>query len=183
LSCTKNNPLKHVDIGSRIDGFIAHLSVFKEVEVFDIRPQSNKIKNVSFKQADIMNIDLDKINYCDSISCLHTIEHLGLGRYGDQIDPNGHMLGFKSITKILRKGGLFYFSVPMGIPNRIEFNAHRVFCLDYLKNWIEKDFIIEKFAYIDDDNNIFEDVNLNRFNINNSCNCFHGCGIFTLKKK
>lgn len=178
-----NNPSKHIDIGSRIDGFIAHLSVFKEVEVFDIRPQSNIIKNVIFKQADLMNIDYDKINYCDSISCLHSIEHFGLGRYGDKIDPNGHLLGFNSITQILKKGGLFYFSVPMGIPNRVEFNAHRVFSLEYLKNWIEKDFIIEKFTYIDDDYKIFEDVKLNDLNVKNSCYCFHGCGIFTLKKK
>lgn len=178
-----NKPIKHVDVGSRIDGFIAHLSVFREVEVFDIRHQSNIITNVIFKQADLMNVNPDLINYCDSLSCLHTIEHFGLGRYGDKIDPNGHLLGFKTLTQILKQNGLFYFSVPMGKTNRIEFNAHRVFSLGYLKKWIEMDFNIMKFTYIDDEYKIHEDVKLSDFNVNNSCNCILGCGIFTLRKK
>jgi hypothetical protein len=31
--------------------------------------------------------------YCDSLSCLHALEHFGLGRYGDPIDPRGHEKG------------------------------------------------------------------------------------------
>lgn len=178
-----NKEKKHVDIGSRIDGFIAHLSVFCEVEVFDIRPQTQKIKNIIFRQADLMQINKNLINYCESISCLHTIEHFGLGRYGDKIDPDGHILGFDSITQILKKNGVFYFSVPMGLPNRIEFNAHRVFSLEYLKKWVEKDYLIEKFSFIDDENVLFENVHLSELNVKNSCNCFHGCAIFNLRKK
>ena len=179
----KNKPLKHIDIGSRIDGFIAHLSVFREVEVFDIRPQKSKIKNVEFVQADLMSVDSGFKDYCDSISCLHSIEHFGLGRYGDQIDPEGHLKGFKSITEILSSNGIFYFSVPMGSPNRVEFNAHRIFSLSYLVKWIEEKYVIEKFTYINDMNQLIEDVKLDNQLIKDSCGCTHGCGIFILRKK
>ena len=69
----ENKPIKHVDIGSRTDGFIAHVAVFREIEVFDIRPQKNKIKNIIFKQVDLMNLSEPMVNYCDSISSLHVI--------------------------------------------------------------------------------------------------------------
>lgn len=178
----KNKPRKHVDVGSRLDGFIAHLSVFREIEVFDIRYQNSKMKNVIFKQADLMKIDENYINYCDSISCLHSIEHFGLGRYGDEIDPLGHIKGFNSIRDILKDNGVFYFSAPMGL-NRIEFNAHRIFSLAYLTEWVQKDFIIEKFCYIDDHFYLHENIQLDEINILNNCDCFHGCAIFVLRKR
>ena len=178
----KSAPIKHVDIGSRIDGFISHLSVFREVEVFDIRPQSLKMQNVIFKQLDFMKNVIDIENYCDSISCLHTLEHFGLGRYGDEIDPEGHKKGFYAISKLLKSSGIFYFSVPLG-PNRIEFNAHRVFSLRYLLSWVTIDFDIVEFSYIDDTNNLFENVSISNSMVENNCNCFHGCALFILKKK
>lgn len=178
----RNNPEKHVDIGSRIDGFIAHVSVFREIEVFDIRPQTGNMKNVVFKQADLTLVDKKYENYCDSISCLHTIEHFGLGRYGDNIDPSGHIKGFSAIGKILKSNGIFYFSVPMG-PNRIEFNAHRIFSAEYLINWVSAEYIIEKFTYIDDNNQLHENAELNNDGIKNNFGCNHGCAIFVLRKK
>jgi SAM-dependent methyltransferase len=122
----KANPRKHVDIGSRIDGFVAHVASFREVEVFDIRPITSKIEGVIFKQADLMNPMETLAGYCDSLSCLHALEHFGLGRYGDPIDPMGSNTGLKQMAGLLQPGGVFYISVPIGV-ERVEFNAHRVF--------------------------------------------------------
>jgi len=122
----KASPEKHVDIGSRVDGFVAHVASFREIEVLDIRPISTRIPSVTFKQADLMNTDTNMLDYCDSLSCLHALEHFGLGRYGDPIDPKGYELGICNMSKILRPKGTFYLSVPVGI-ERVEFNAHRVF--------------------------------------------------------
>ena len=174
-------PLKHIDIGSRIDGFIAHLAIFREVEVFDIRPLDREIKNVVFKQADLTKINQNLLEYSDSISCLHTIEHFGLGRYGDEIDPEGHLKGFEVISNILQPSGMFYFSVPMG-PNRIEFNAHRIFSLPYLLSWLGKRYDVVKFGYIDDESRIYENVKLTDESIHNNCGCNHGCALFVLRK-
>lgn len=175
------NPVKHVDIGSRIDGFIAHLAVFRKVEIFDIRPLDICEKNIIFTQADLTKVDKKLLKYTDSISCLHTIEHFGLGRYGDEIDPEGHLKGFQVITNILKPSGRFYFSVPMG-KNRIEFNAHRIFSLSYLLSWITKNYEIEKFSYIDDNGILHEDVFLTDDLIENNCSCNLGCALFVLQK-
>jgi SAM-dependent methyltransferase len=119
-------PKKHVDIGSRVDGFVAHVASFREIEIFDIRPITTSIPGVTFTQADLMNSVAGITDYCDSLSCLHALEHFGLGRYGDPIDPKGYESGIRNMARILRPGGYFYLSVPVGV-ERVEFNAQHVF--------------------------------------------------------
>jgi hypothetical protein len=92
-------PKKHLDIGSRTDGFVAHVASFREIELIDIRVINSNIKNVVFRQANLMELPPDLIDYCDSISSLHAIEHFGLGRYGDPIDYFGHLKAINNITK------------------------------------------------------------------------------------
>jgi len=121
------------------------------------------------------------INYCDSLSCLHSIEHFGLGRYGDNVDLNGHIKGFDNLQKILKPGGRFYFSTVIG-PQRIEFDAHRVFSLRYLLDMIIQSFRIHSFAYINDLNELIENAELNDKDISSNFNCNYGCGIFELTK-
>jgi hypothetical protein len=67
------NPRKHVDVGSRQHGFVAHVASFREIEIIDIRPQASRVRNVAFRQADMMQLPPDLLNYCDSISSLHAI--------------------------------------------------------------------------------------------------------------
>jgi len=177
----KNKPLKHIDIGSRTDGFVAHVAVFREIELFDIRTQKNKIKNFIFKQADLMNLPKGMVNYCDSVSSLHAIEHFGLGRYGDPIDYDGHVKAIDNIHKILIEGGKFYFSVPIG-KQRIEFNAHRIFDVAYLLKLFSNKFKIDHFSYVDDKGDLFENVELDNNNVKNNYNCNYGCGIFEMTK-
>lgn len=124
------NPIKHVDIGSRVDGFVAHVASFRECEVFDVRTISTLVPGVVFRQADLMNPDSLPLTrgggYCDSLSCLHALEHFGLGRYGDPINPLGYQRGLANMAKLLEPGGTFYLSTPIG-QERVEFNAHWVF--------------------------------------------------------
>ena len=120
------SPKRHVDIGSRIDGFVAHVAAFREVEVFDIRPISSQIPGVVFSQADLMNPVNLKTAYCDSLSCLHALEHFGLGRYGDPLDAQGYAIGLHNMAGLVTAGGVLYLSVPIG-QERVEFNAHRIF--------------------------------------------------------
>jgi hypothetical protein len=123
-------PLKHVDVGSRVDGFVAHVASFRDCEVFDVRPISTTVPGVVFRQADLMNpASLPTTaagGYCDSLSCLHAIEHFGLGRYGDPINPFGYQLGIANMAQLLQPGGTLYLSTPIG-QERVEFNANWVF--------------------------------------------------------
>ncbi len=126
----KAKPELHVDVGSRLDGFVAHVASFRAIEVFDVRPITTSIPGIVFKQADLMQSNstagVTGNGYCDSLSCLHALEHFGLGRYGDPIDPLGHSKGFTNMAALLKPGGTFYLSVPIG-RERVEFNANRVF--------------------------------------------------------
>lgn len=126
----KAQPALHVDVGSRLDGFVAHVASFRAIEVFDVRPITTTIPGIVFKQADLMQStrvpSVAGGGYCDSLSCLHALEHFGLGRYGDPIDPLGHAKGIANMAALLKPGGIFYLSVPIG-RERVEFNANRVF--------------------------------------------------------
>ncbi len=177
-----NNPQIHFDVGSRIDGFVAHVASFRKIFVFDIRPLTSNITNVDFLQGDLMAKVPERFkNYCDSLSCLHAVEHFGLGRYGDPIRSNGYLVGLDNLYQLLKSNGKFYFSVPIG-PQRIEFNAHRVFSLKYLLEIIKGKFRIELFSYVDDNGDLHENVALADDFIDNNCGCIYGCGIFEMTK-
>ena len=118
-------PQKHVDVGSRVDGFVAHVASFREIEVFDIRPVSKAIPGIVFRKADLMREQEQFADYADSVSCLHALEHFGLGRYGDPLDAAGFEKGLKALSRLLTPGGILYLSVPVG-RERVIFNAHRV---------------------------------------------------------
>ncbi len=123
-------PTRHADVGSRIDGFVAHVASFREIELFDVRPISVMIPGIVFRQADLMaevvTANIARIGRFDSLSCLHALEHFGLGRYGDPIDPTGYQRGIAHMADLLTAGGTFYLSIPLG-KERVEFNANWVF--------------------------------------------------------
>jgi len=177
----ENNPLKHIDIGSRTDGFVAHVAVFRKIEIIDIREQTSKTENIVFRRADLMQLPDNMTNAFDSISSLHAIEHFGLGRYGDPIDYNGHLKAIENLTTMLQKGGTLYFSVPIG-SQRIEFNAHRVFSVKYLLELFNTNYTLTSLSYVDDKGDLFENIILNATDIDNNFGCNYGCGIFELKK-
>jgi len=178
----KANPKKHLDIGSRTDGFVAHVACYRDIEVMDIRPQDIDIENITFKQADLMILPKDLIEEYDSISSLHVIEHFGLGRYGDPVDYYGHLKALENITKMLKQGGAFYFSTPIG-RQRIEFNAHRIFSVEYLMSIFKKEYEVERFSYVNDEGNFFENAALDKEAIAKNYNFNYGCGIFELRKR
>ena len=120
-------PTEHYDIGSRVDGFIAHLLSFMPVTMIDIRPLSQKVEGLKFIQADATNLDGIADNSLISLSSLCAPEHFGLGRYGDPIDPEACFKGMKSMQRVLAPGGHLYIAVPVGDASGVAFNAHRFF--------------------------------------------------------
>ena len=171
-------PRKHVDIGSRIDGFVAHVASFREIEVFDYRPLSIQIPNVIFRQADLLSLHQELLNYCDSLSCLHVIEHIGLGRYGDPINVNGYKEAVSSLHTILKPGGILYLSSPIG-RERIEFNAHRVFALETLIELFLDKFGILEISSVDDLGELHRNVKIQDVD---SSKMSLGLAIFELRK-
>lgn len=178
----RDQPRRHVDVGSRVDGFVAHVAAFREIEVVDIRPLDSKVPNIRFLQSDLMaELPPSLVECCDSLSCLHALEHFGLGRYGDPARFDGHLRGLANLTRMLEPGGKFHLSVPIG-PQRIEFNAHRVFSVGRLLEMVRRDFRIESFSFVDDAGVLHEAVALDDVQVMNNYGCQYGCGILELRK-
>lgn len=120
-------PKTHYDIGSRVDGLIAHLLSFREnVVLIDIRPMDLQLPGLKYIQADATNLDGIADNSIESLSALCSLEHFGLGRYGDPVDPEACFKAFAAIQRKMTPGGNVYIAVPVG-EEHVEFNAHRVF--------------------------------------------------------
>lgn len=177
----QNQPKRHIDVGSRVDGFVSHVATFREIEVLDVRPLESTTGNIKFLQADLMDDLPENLTHkADSVSCLHAIEHFGLGRYGDPINFEGHLSGLANLRKMVSDQGRLYLSTPISQRQRIEFNAHRVFSLPYLRSIIEPLFAIEAFATVDDRGQLHTDVDWQSPEANQTFGYSYGCGIFEL---
>lgn len=177
----RKNPVRHIDIGSRIDGFVAHVATYRPIEVIDVRDlEDTGHKNIVFTKADLMSDQKSQHETTDSLSCLHAIEHFGLGRYGDPIDPQGHIKGFNNILKMLKPSGTLYISFPIGIKNEVHFNAHRIFHPKDIFSWAsDKDALrLERFDFVDDAGNLHQNIDLKKEKIDVK----YGCGIYTFSK-
>ena len=152
-------PLRHVDVGSRIDGFVAHVASFRKVEVLDWRELDSKVPNIAFRQCDLLNVPPHFLECCDSLSCLHVLEHIGLGRYGDPFHFTGYVKALTNLVKMLQPGGTLYLSTPFGFP-RIEYNAHRVFHLETIKDLVEQSLEIIEFSMVDDAGDLHRDADV-----------------------
>ena len=77
---------------------------------------------------------------CDLVCSFSSIEHSGLGRYGDRIDPAGDLKAMNEIYEWLTPGGLALIGVPVSDRNLMMGNGHRIYCLNYLKQHLFKGF-------------------------------------------
>ena len=133
LSCSQyvlsKAPNRHIDIGSRLDGFVAQICASRPIEVMDIRPTETQIKNIYFTQADICKLKPELAESYDLVTSLHALEHIGLGRYGDPIDPNGFTKGLENCRRLARSQGEVLISLPIASTPKdtTEFNAQRIF--------------------------------------------------------
>jgi SAM-dependent methyltransferase len=168
----KSGIKKHYDIGSRVDGFIAHCLAFTKVVMMDVRPLKNEVKNLEFIKCDCMNMSNIESDSISSLSTLHAVEHFGLGRYGDPVDPEGYLKAVSEIKRIVSRGGNLYFSVPVGV-ERLEFNGHRVFNPHHVVEMFSG-FDLKEFSAVDDRDIFIEKADLNEFvNSKFSCGLFH----------
>lgn len=177
-------PDRHVDVGSRIDGFVAHVAAFRRIDVVDIRPTDHAVPNITFHQADVMALTDTWADSTDSLSCLHALEHFGLGRYGDPVDYYGYRRGWDNLARMVRPGGTFYFSVPIGEHQRVEFDGQRIFSMQFLReSMIGTSFDVERFAYVDDGGQMHRDADPATSEADRSFGLTYGCGVFTLRRR
>jgi SAM-dependent methyltransferase len=122
----QTHPAEHVDIASSLF-FAGIVSAFVPVRFYDYRPADLKLDNLASGAADLLSLPFPD-GSIGSLSCMHVVEHIGLGRYGDRLDPDGDRKGMQELKRVLAPGGFLLFVVPVGRP-RICFNAHRIYSL------------------------------------------------------
>ena len=171
----KLRPDMHYDIGSRFDGFVGQATAICNVTCIDIRPPGFKLPDFYFKEGNILRLPFES-NSLSSLSCLHTIEHIGLGRYGDVLNLRGFEEALRELQRVLLPGGSLLLSMPIG-KERVEFNAQRILnptmCIQYL-NEME---LIE-FSVVNDDDEFLTDVPPDLY-----AEARYGCGMYFFKKR
>lgn len=172
----ETKPSKHIDISSSLY-FSGLCSAFINIEFYDYRPADLQLSNLKCASADLVKLHFESDSIA-SLSCMHTVEHIGLGRYGDPIDPDGDLKAIQELKRVLAKNGNLFFVVPIGKP-QIEFNAHRIYSKEQIVDYF-KELHLEKFTLIGEqfsqgglvDNPSKELLEIQKY----------GCGCFWFKK-
>lgn len=165
---------EHVDVGSRVDGFIAHLLTFCRVTYVDVRPLELEWDGFSFKQGLITALPFAD-GSVPSLSSLHVIEHIGLGRYGDPVDPEGSWKAAQELTRVLAPGGRLLIGAPTG-RERVEFDAHRVFDPQTMRDMFGSLELVE-FSFVTDENRFVRSASFE-----DARRASYGCGLFEFRK-
>lgn len=168
---------EHYDVGSRVDGFIAHLlAAGLTVNMIDVRPFGGEAENLYTIVDDATMMRQFEDNSIQSLSALCSPEHFGLGRYGDPVDPEACFQFFEKVQQKLRPGGRTYLAVPVG-QDRVEFNAHRVFSANTVISCLSKLRLVE-FSAIDE-GKIFYNENVEKYDSRSEG---HVVGLFCFEK-
>ncbi len=149
------NPAKHSDISSSLY-FSGIVSAFIPVDFYDYRPAELTLSNLTSQEADLTKLFFAD-NSLSSLSCMHTVEHIGLGRYGDPIDPGADLKAMAELIRVLAPGGSLLFVTPVGQP-KIEYNAHRIYSFEMIKDYF-KELSLKEFSLVDDNGRFIEKAN------------------------
>ena len=148
-----------------VECLLLHFNAESVTTLDYIIPECNyKINTISINDYNI------KMKY-DVVVSFSSIEHDGLGRYGDPINPNGDIDACIEAYNMINEGGYFICSVPIG-SGCIEGNYHRI----YNQKRIDKLFSLF--------NNYIGSVNYQTFdnNLNFTGNNWQNQPIFIYKK-
>lgn len=167
-------PQRHVDVASQ--AILANLlSAVVPVVFIDYRPLEASLNGLDCRQGSLLSLPLEE-GTVESLSCLHVAEHVGLGRYGDPLDPQGTRKAAAELARVLAPGGNLFFAVPVGRP-RLCFNAHRVHSaatiLDYFTG-----LKLAEYSGVDDQGVFHEAVTPDAFD-----ECRYACGMFWFRKE
>jgi len=163
----------HVDVGSRVI-FAGFLTSFTKVAFIDIRPPKVDLKNFEKINGDILSMPFGD-NSVKSLSSLSVAEHIGLGRYGDKLNPSGTKEACKELTRVLAPGGSLYFSLPVG-KQRLCFNGMRIHSPEQIIKYFSGLKLVE-FSAVDDSGKFVKNADISVFK-----NSFYSCGLFWFKK-
>lgn len=169
----EQRPRRHVDVASDVK-VVVTMSAFVPIEFVDVRPLAVTLPGLHSRAG-----DLARLPYADrsieSLSCLHVIEHVGLGRYGDPLDAKGPERAAAELARVLATGGRLYVTTPVGRP-RVEFNAHHVFDPVAFPSLFPGMNVVE-FAWVDDAGTLHLNANPTE-----ASGAGYACGMYVLER-
>ena len=166
-------PPEHVDVGSSVN-FLSFASLITRVKFVDIRPVSPDFTNFECTTGSVLSMPF-RDGAVPSLSCLHVAEHIGLGRYGDPLDPFGTEKACAELARVLAPGGILYFALPIGEPVTY-FNAHRVHAPRTILGYF-KDLELREFCAVNDAGNFVTNANMDDY-----AGARYSCGMFLFRK-
>jgi hypothetical protein len=171
----QTRPDKHIDISSTVH-FSAMVSAFLPVEFYDYRPAEIRLSNLISQKGNLLNLPFADSSI-HSLSCMHTIEHVGLGRYGDEIDYDGDIKAANELKRVLAENGNLILVTPVGMP-KIVFNAHRIYAYKQIMELFHPLELVE-FALVPDDYKRFGLIHADEETADKQ---HWGCGCFWFRK-
>ena len=174
----RTKPEFHIDISSTLY-FCSIVSAFIPMKFYDYRPPKLLLDNLHVSSADLVKLPFED-GSISSLSCMHVVEHVGLGRYGDPLDPNGDLKAIAELKRVMSPESNLLFVVPIGGLPGIMFNAHRIYSykqiVSYFSNFELKDFWLMR------DNNIAGGLIYNASR-KMADKCKYGCGCFWFARR
>lgn len=170
---TTHHPRLHVDIGAH-NLFATVLAATVPTVFVDYRPLNVDVGGLYCTGGDILRLPFAD-DSLESLSCLHVAEHIGLGRYGDPLNPEGTRLAIAELMRVLAPGGYLYFALPVGL-ERVCFNAHRIHKASTIRSFFASLELVE-FSGVDDCGRYCEQIEFMSLDSSE-----YACGFFLLRK-
>jgi hypothetical protein len=170
---TEHPPARHMDVSSELR-FVMQLSAFFPVTYLEYRPPRVSLTGLTILHASITNLPFPGQSV-ESLSCLHVLEHIGLGRYGDPIDPCGYRLALNELERVLSPGGRLFLSVPVG-KAITWFNAHRIFTPSHLPSLLPN-LVLKEFSIVTTHGHFEEQVPYEKY-----ANEEYACGLYLFQR-
>ena len=169
------NPDIHHDFSSSLY-FIAIVSSNHKINFYDFRKANLQLSNVQTYTADLTNLVNIRDGELSSVSCMHVLEHIGLGRYGDGIDPQGDLKAINELKRVVKIGGYLLIVIPIGAKAKIKFNANRIYTNSQIMEYFKDFELINSTLITDYDHQVHLINNPNKSDYviqEHGCACYH----------
>jgi hypothetical protein len=174
----RTRPALHHDFSSTLN-FIAMASAWVPITFCDYRPAALQLDGVATRCENLTQLSFAD-DSLDSVSCMHVLEHIGLGRYGDVLDYDGDLKAVAELTRVVRVGGDLLIVLPLGRTARIQFNAHRIYTWGAVLEMFRDRFDLVESALIPEQPNLGLVYSPDASLLNTQT---LGCGCFWYKKR